>query len=555
MALIGGVLLGTGIAHVIGRAHSFLNFGRTDGLRVGMTLPVLGYGILGIAIILLAQLLIPSLGAAENTIVTYKLERARLLRPPWWQRFWVDVILLVPAGVGLWILQSQSRRSLTGAQSAPDPLKNPLLLLVPAVAIFAASLLALRLIPYLMAFLSRILRSTKSVGTLMATRYLSRTPAFYTAPLVLLILTLGLSAFTASLAKTLDGQLRKQTFYEVGSDLSIQELGTSANQDATNPGAVWTFPPVEDHLTLKGVRAASRVGRYPATAVLADSALTGYFIGIDPATFPSVAYWQRNFASRSLGSLMNALGNAPDGVLIPQSLMESKNLQIGDTISIGVAPGTLGQSIVLSLRIVGTFKLFPTWYPSSGSLFVGNLDELYLLAGGDYPHDVWLRTASRADPESIVYAVRRQHHARSGRGPVKTGGKRTEHLRPGLVLGLLECPQGAELPGAAGAVRVALGRFHRLGTVDRAGFHALRPVLLPAAVYRNGHAPGDRPIGAADDRPPGCRVGLVDPDRHRGRHRARCNFQPVVRSLPTDGRYSPRPIPAFPDPDRVALHI
>jgi putative ABC transport system permease protein len=58
------------------------------------------------------------------------------------------------------------------------------------------------------------------------------------------------------------------------------------------------------------------------------------------------------------------------------------------------------------LHIVGAFDLFPTWYPNLGPLFVGNLDELFLQAGGEYPHEVWLGTTRDANPEGIVYAVR-----------------------------------------------------------------------------------------------------------------------------------------------------
>jgi len=405
-ALVVGVLMGILITHAMGRAYSFLNFSGTDQLRVGFTVSVLGYGILGIALILLALILLPTLGAAANTIVTYKQERARLLRPPWWQRFGLDAILLVPALIGFWIMQRQSQQALKGAQNVPNPLQNPLLLLVPAVGIFAASLLALRLIPILMALLSRILRATKNVGMLMAARYLSRSPAFYTAPLILLILTLGLSAFTASLARTLDGQLEKQMSYQVGSDLQISELGTTANADPSNPSATWTFPPVEEHLLLKGVRQATRVGRYPATTIFSDGAVEGTFLGIDRTTFPLVAYWQSDFASQSLGALMNALGATPDGVLVPANLMKDKKLQIGDPIIASVSPGTGGVSVVVRLRIVGAFNLFPTWYPNTGTLFVGNLDTLYLQAGSEFPHEVWLKTDPSVDPESIIYGVR-----------------------------------------------------------------------------------------------------------------------------------------------------
>ena len=91
-----------------------------------------------------------------------------------------------------------------------------------------------------MDFISRLLKPSKSVGVLMAARYLARTPALYSAPLVLLVLTLGLSAFTASLARTLDSQLDKQIHYQVGADINLYEIGTTFNEDYPNPGLyVW----------------------------------------------------------------------------------------------------------------------------------------------------------------------------------------------------------------------------------------------------------------------------------------------------------------------------
>ena len=405
-ALAGGVPVGVLIAHGIGRAYSFLNFTDMDALRVGITVSVLAYGLLGIALILLTLFLIPTMGASANTIVTYKKERARLLQPPWWQRFGLDAVLLVPALYGFWVMQRQGTQALKAAQTPSNPLQNPLLLLVPAVGIFALTLLALRLIPILMAVLGRILRATKNVGMLMAARYLSRSPAFYTAPLILLILTLGLSAFTASLARTLDNHLEKQMSYQVGSDLQIYELGTSVNSDPTSPAAAWTFPPVEEHLLLKGVRQATRVGRYTIQTVFSDGVAEGTLLGIDRTTFPQVAYWQTDFASQSLGELMNALGATPDGVLIPASLMRDKKLQIGDPILFSASPGTGGPAAVVKLRVAGTFNLFPTWYPNTGPLFVGNLDTIFLQAGNEYPHEVWLKTDPGVDPEGIVYGVR-----------------------------------------------------------------------------------------------------------------------------------------------------
>ena len=405
VALAGGVVLGYWIAHTIGQARSFMDFTATGGLRVSLTISALTYGIIGISGILLIQVLIPTLGGAGTTIVTYKQERARLLRAPWWQRYWVDIMLLIPAGYGLWQLQNQSSLVSSAQVDVPNPLQNPLLLIAPAIGIFAVALFTLRLVPRLMGFLSWSIRKTKSVGMLMAARYLARTPAFYSAPLVLLLLTLGLSSFTASLARTLDAQLQKQTYYRVGSDMNIHEKGTTVNSDTPTP--VFTFGPVEEHLSLKGVRSASRIGRYKVSALTTNaSTINGTFLGIDRITFPGVAYWQNDFASQPLGELMNTLGNNPEGVLVPSSLLKKQSLKIGDKLILGVQPGISGVSIPMELTIVGTFNLFPTWYPDDGSMFVANLDALYLQAGAEFPHEVWLRTTGDTDPESIVYAIR-----------------------------------------------------------------------------------------------------------------------------------------------------
>lgn len=404
VALLGGIGLAYWITHSIGKARSFLDFSAAGGLRVSMTPQVLGYGLLGIAIILVLQVLIPTLSAAENTIVTYKQERARSFRLPWWQKYWLDVILLIPAGYGLWQLTMQSKKALSDAEGIPDPLQNPLLLLVPALGIFSVALFTLRIVPRFMALISWLLRPSKSVGLLMAARYLERTPSFYSAPLVLLVLTLGLSAFTASLARTLDIQLDKQMRYQVGADMNLYELGTTVNEDSPDP--VYTFGPVEDHLSIPGVNAATRVGRYKFSAIVPSGSLQGIFLGIDRLTFPSAAYWQRDFASEQLGVLMNQLAANPKGVLVPESLLAKYKLKVGDSLRTSITTGVAGQSISLNATIVGSFKLFPTWYPENGMMIVGDLEELFLTAGAEYPYEVWLGTSPDANPEAIAYAVR-----------------------------------------------------------------------------------------------------------------------------------------------------
>jgi putative ABC transport system permease protein len=421
VALVLGAPLGALIARVIGRTRSFLDFAVQPDLRVAVTGATLRLGAVAVGLAWVSQLL-PTISAARHTIVTYKQERARSLRAPWWQRAWLDALLLIPAAYGVYLLNKQGSVALPGTDGSltNDPFQNPLLFLVPALGIFSLTLFVLRILPLLMTVAAWIVSRTRGVGILLATRHLSRTPGFYAAPLMLLVLTLSLSAFTASLAETLDHHLYDQLYYQAGADMRLVESGedtqaaartaaafgaaVNASEDA---GPRWLFLPVSEHIKVAGVQAAARVGRYDATTQLSGGTQRGEFIGIDRIDFPHVAFWRRDFSPASLGTLMNALGATPNGVLVHYDFMYRHQLNVGDTFRIVVR--TYGQPNPLDLQIVGGFDMFPTWYPNQEKyepLFVGNLDYLFNRAGGQFPHEVWLMTDEGVDYEQIVEGVR-----------------------------------------------------------------------------------------------------------------------------------------------------
>jgi putative ABC transport system permease protein len=326
--------LALGVAQVIGNTRSFLDFSAGADLRIGLTPATLQTGLVAVGLALIFQVT-PAIGAARHTIISYKLEQARLLRPPWWQRAFLDIFLFLPAAYGAYLLREQGSLVVLEEAARGDPFQNPLLFIVPALGIFALTLFILRLIPPIMAAISWIASQTKSVGLLLAARHLSRTPGSYSTPLILLVLTLSLSAFTASLAQTLDTHLYDQKYYASGADLSFFELGESTEQ-STNPYAIiasetesedddsgprWLFFPVYEYLKAPGVDAAARVGRYSVEVTTTSGVQQGEFIGVDRLDFSKVAFWRKDFASASLGALMNSLAVQQDGVLVPQEFM------------------------------------------------------------------------------------------------------------------------------------------------------------------------------------------------------------------------------------------
>jgi len=421
--LLGAVALaisspvGAIIARLLGQAQGFLSFASVgDGLRVSVTSDALRFGAIAVAVGVVAQVL-PTFGSAGHTVVSYKLEQARLMRRPWWQRVWLDLFLFLPAAYGAYVLSNQGTVVELQGLLGESTYQDPFMFLVPALGIFALTLFFLRFVPLLMTIVSWIAARTRSVGLLMAARHLARTPSSYAMPLILLVLTLSLSTFTASLAFTLDGSLRDRTYYQAGADLRFQEQGAitqaessapasvledmePGTSEATATGPTWSFRPMVDYLSLPGINAAMRVGTYPAVAVVTAGRTEGVFKGIERTNFAQIAYWRDDFSEQSLGALVNGLALHRDGVFVPESFLEQNFLHIGDYIQVEVT--TYGVSTLIDLAITGTFEYFPTWYPSQGPLSVGNLDYLFEATGQQYPYDVWLDVAPGADLAALV---------------------------------------------------------------------------------------------------------------------------------------------------------
>jgi putative ABC transport system permease protein len=405
LALLISFPVGMLIAQLISKTRSFFDFSAINDLTMSLPKTALQTGLILVGITIFAQVM-PTIGAARHTIVTYKMERARSLRPPWWQRAWLDVALLIPAAYGVYLLRKQGGLGLpTGGVNVTssslvqyDPFQNPLLLLVPTLCIFALTLFMIRLLPHFVGVFARLASRTPSISFLLAVRQLSRTPGYYTATLILLVLNLSLSAFTASLAKTLDRHLIDQTYYQVGSDASLQDLGEqlggspSGTAPSSQQGSRWFFLPVSEYLKLPGVEGAARLGKYTVNVSPGTGTEESLLFGVDRLDFRHVAYWRSDFASSSLGTLMNRLAVDPAGVLVSRNLMQKYGLRVGDPLKVILYADEVRRE--LTMNVVGDFDLFPTWYPSGNKQFllVGNLDNIYEQAGSQLPYDVWLKT-------------------------------------------------------------------------------------------------------------------------------------------------------------------
>ncbi|MDE0142500.1 MAG: FtsX-like permease family protein [Caldilineaceae bacterium] len=410
VALAIGPLLGQKVAQFIGGTRYFMTFNAQTPLQIETTTTSMTYTFAAIGGALFATVL-PAMGAARLAIVEAKQEISRRQRRSFWERSYLDFLLLGVASYGYYMLRTQGRIAFLQADVPSDPLDNPLLFLAPALFILAVALVAVRLFPLIALVLSLLWARLGGISMLLAFYNLARTGRVYTSLLLLLILTTSLGTFTASMARTLDANLVARIFYEVGADVTLTEgaalrILPSEDGKPVEEGEeefVWINMPVDEHRQAPGVRAATRIGDFPVSTRVGSRLVNGRLFGIDRSQFPEVAYFRPDFAADSLGKLMNALAVEYSGVIVSQSMMDALGLQIGDTVALsGLVPTS---NATFDFQIVGAMELFPTVYPEDGEFFVANLNYIFSLLGHEVPYRVWLATEEAIDPELLVSSL------------------------------------------------------------------------------------------------------------------------------------------------------
>jgi putative ABC transport system permease protein len=402
-----GILAGIELAQLMGYTQSFMSFVWRDPLPVSPMAFSVPMVVAAVSATFLARIW-PMLRSARTSVISHEQQRARAPRKPFWQRFYLDVLLLVP------VVYAYRQLSLKGTL-VPEALAeengagtDPLLFLVPALFTLAASLLLVRLFPILMRIADWLGGVGRDATLYLAFRQLARQSEQYTSALLLVITSLSLGAFMASMAVSLDKWLADQVRYAIGSDILIrQTIDPDSPETALPSEGAWVLP-VDDYEELEGVRNAARVGMYPATVSLQGRrSQRGTFLGIDRLDVPQVLFFRSDFGPVSLGEMMNQLAQREDAVLLSETVLERGQFEIGDKVHIRVNVNDV--PLETDFTIAGTFRYFPTVYEEANeeTAVIGNLDFLYEQIGGVLMHNIWLKVDPDTDKQALIDQVER----------------------------------------------------------------------------------------------------------------------------------------------------
>ena len=407
-----GIGLGMALSWLMGFTVSFLRFTSRPLLPLslrGISVPLI---VVALAVAMIARI-VPAVFAARRDVADLEQERLRPVRGPFWYRYYLDLLLLIPTAYAYRQLQRTGSLSALVGERATDLYQDPLLIIVPALFVLAAALITMRIFPLLMRAADRLAGMTPSIAVHLALRQLGRQSQSYISPLLLVIVALALGVYSYSLAGSLDQWLIDRTYYHVGADLKFVP-SPKEEQDPPSFGGAW-MPLPEEFDALPGVRGATRVADYPmATTLSAGRAVPGRFLAIDRDQLAAVMWDRRDLTGEPLGELMNRLALAPDNILVSQSVLEQSFLKIGDQLRIRIVMD--GQQEVSSLfSIAGAYQYFPTVYEEESVTIIGNLDYLSTLAGTTAPHAIWLRLDEGADGDTVLEQISRTMNLIPGR--------------------------------------------------------------------------------------------------------------------------------------------
>ena len=279
--------------------------GITDGNAIPVELSGVQFAWAAVAgLIPLAILIAPSLRGVSGSPAATRPD-AR----PWFQRFWLDLLVVLLGGAMLWEFQARGVLVFAG-QGAPQS-ANFMVLLAPVALTIGGTLVLLRILPFLLWSIARLVGMRSPVWATLGVWRLARSPYQHAWPLVLLVLGVGVSVLAATVALTMDRSNDERIAYRTVGDVRITGLSASSHMGDELVSALRAVP---------GVRAATIAFRMPGRAGTTDGAAAFTMLAVEPDQLARIAWYREDFAESSLDELLEmvAVTGRPESTALPE---------------------------------------------------------------------------------------------------------------------------------------------------------------------------------------------------------------------------------------------
>lgn len=379
---------------------------------------VVGPALIG-ALLGVGAITFSALQTARMDVLAFRREQGRQSRPPFWARYYLDLVLVALCLLGYLELGQFGGTSIRAQM--PGGASSPLLLVSPALLLLAGALLTLRLAPLAATMGQRMAARGRGFSAMLAFAQVERTPAKYLRMTLLLTLAVGLGIFAISYNASLQRNVQDSAAYTIGSSLRLNQRETEPDSYAQKLQGFYASQP--------GVLAVTPVYRTVASTT-ADQGSQGLsLLAVDPSTFAQVVNpisWRSDYASESLPQLMHdfqansssqAGSSAPVWAIVSQTFaQQSGGLKVGDKFALTLNENVFGSTNFVVGAIVNDF---PTLYPqqyTDGFIVVSTSDFAQAVQAGNPnagivlgPNEFWALTDGSAAHEAAFKAYIASH--------------------------------------------------------------------------------------------------------------------------------------------------
>ncbi len=326
-------LLAAGVISLLGITPAFSDLSGGELLSVSLSPGAYMMSALG-GLLSFAALMIPAVQASRMSVTTFRHQSSRPYTQPFYQRYFLDVLLLV---VGVLLLRQLSEQgSVVAVGVFGEVATDQLLLAVPAIVLVASALVLLRLFPLFMRISSALLSSFLSAGLVLGIWQMARNPTHYARLSLMLILMAGLGIFAASFGGTLQRSFSERALYSTGSDVRL--VGTLLN---TRGQSVPMRESYEDLPAVEDVGLAFRGFGSDLSKLLADSYT---MFAVEGEKISEMGWFRDDFSETPMDSLLSTLESRtlPVGIEVPSD---------AESIGVTVKPDRPHSSVALALRM------------------------------------------------------------------------------------------------------------------------------------------------------------------------------------------------------------
>lgn len=366
LSLAAGIPLAAIICQILGSANVFLEFVSRQALKVSFTGEVFAYAA-GASLFSVCAMLLPVIKHSRISIVSQK-QKKRKSEKPFFQRFYIDFVLLAVSLYGLYTYNGQkaelARKVLDGAGL------DPLLFLSSSLFIISAALICLRLISAIVYIIYRLGKRKWKPEFFASFLWILRTRRNQIYITTFLIVTIAIGIFNSQAARTINTNEEERIRYLNGAEIVFQEpwqsnkaeIAEAADDPAANIKLVYTEPDIRKYYELEGIESI--------TKVICDtggkcSSAGNYWVdttvmGIHTKEFGQTVDFNTELLPIHWYEYLNAISQNPASVLVSSNMKNNLGYSLGDTITYKSSDGFTARGI-----IYGFVDYWPTYRPLS----------------------------------------------------------------------------------------------------------------------------------------------------------------------------------------------